>query len=35
MKKMRTYREYLIETRIDRNGAIGYLKASLEEYQNE
>ncbi len=35
MKKMRTYREYLMETLIDCKGAIGYLKASLEEYQNE
>ena len=33
MRKMRTYRKYLVETLADREEAIGYLKASLEEYQ--
>ncbi len=33
MKKMRTYREYLIEIFTDRDEAIGHLQIALEDYQ--
>lgn len=33
MIKMRTYREYLIEKFADREKAMGYLQAALEDYQ--
>ena len=33
MKKMRTYREYLIEIFTDRDEAIGHLQVALEDYQ--
>ena len=33
MKKMRTYREYLIDTFTDRDEAIGHLQVALEDYQ--
>ena len=33
MKKMRTYREYLIEVFTDRDEAIGHLQVALEDYQ--
>ncbi len=33
MKKMRTYREYLIEIFADRDEAIGHLQVALEDYQ--
>ena len=32
MKKLRTWREFLIEQLADREEAIGYLQVSLEEY---
>ena len=33
IKKMRTWREYLIEKFADREKAISYLQIALEEYQ--
>lgn len=33
MRKMRTYREYLIEIFTDREEAIAHLEAALEDYQ--
>ena len=33
MKKMRTYREYLIDIFTDRDEAIGHLQVALEDYQ--
>ncbi len=33
MRKMRTYREYLIDTFTDRGEAIGHLQVALEDYQ--
>ena len=33
MRKMRTWREYLIEVLADRSEAIGHLQAILEDYQ--
>ena len=33
MRKMRTYREYLIEIFTDRDEAIGHLQVALEDYQ--
>ena len=33
MKKMRTYREYLIDIFTDLNEAIGHLQVALEDYQ--
>ena len=33
MKKMRTYREYLIDVFTDRDEAIGHLQVALEDYQ--
>lgn len=33
MRKMRTWREYLIERFADREKAISYLQVALEEYQ--
>lgn len=33
MRKMRTYREYLLEVLADRDEAIGHLQAILEDYQ--
>ncbi len=33
MRKMRTYREYLIEIFADRDEAIGHLQVALEDYQ--
>ena len=33
MKKMRTYREYLIDIFTDRDEAIGHLQIALEDYQ--
>ena len=33
MRKMRTYREYLIEIFTDRDEAIGHLQIALEDYQ--
>ena len=33
MRKMRTYREYLIEVFTDRDEAIGHLQVALEDYQ--
>ena len=33
MRKMRTYREYLIDTFTDRDEAIGHLQVALEDYQ--
>ncbi len=35
MKEMRKYRDYLIERLSNREEAIGYLQAALEEYQND
>lgn len=33
MRKMRTYREYLIDIFTDRDEAIGHLQVALEDYQ--
>lgn len=33
MRKMRTLREYLIERLVDKERAIGYLQAILDDYQ--
>lgn len=33
MRKMRTLREYLIERLVDKERAIGYLRAILDDYQ--
>ena len=33
MRKMRTYREYLIDVFTDRDEAIGHLQVALEDYQ--
>ena len=33
MKKMRTFSEYLMEVLVDREEAIGFIQAVLEEYQ--
>ena len=33
MKKMRTLREYLIERLVDKERAIGYFRAILDDYQ--
>lgn len=33
MQKMRTLREYLIERLVDKERAIGYLRAVLDDYQ--
>ncbi len=35
MKEMRKYRDYLIERLSNREEAIGYFQAALEEYQND
>ncbi len=32
MRKMRTLREYLIELLVDKERAIGYLQAILDDY---
>ena len=34
MRKMRTYREYLIDIFVDRDEAIEHLQVALEDYQN-
>ncbi len=35
MREMRKYRDYLIERLSNREEAIGYFQAALEEYQND
>ena len=35
MKEMRKYRNYLIERLSNREEAVGYFQAALEEYQND
>ena len=35
MREMRKYRDYLIDTLADREEAVGYLQASVEEYQKD
>ena len=35
MRKMRNYRDYLIEELSDREEAIAYLQISIEEYQKD